>query len=683
MDPTKLETAITSLETLANDSDAAKGDIDSQFEAEHDPIDISTFTTNAANASSTLLNRATEIRNCKNNIVQLNQSGVASADASGVISYTSPTDVNTPEDLKSAAQAAKDAGDLQRAMDPGKKGLPDRSYDEIVASIKASQGNAAYANAFIDKVGPENLTSLPMKMNPGYSRELCADPDGAPSDLAATFGTLLATASQTWDDKRSAEVSDAIVGSVDETKEYGRLTVLNQMLGGHDADGNYVNDLTFSKRFLLDMGERLEKLDYKEIRAYELEGKGHVGPYLDGTTFDPMAGVLDAMGNNPDAALDFLAKPGAVPDGSRSGGDMSRLYDLSKREMGDQGFAGLTAAIAAGASKRSSEDSTEVNRADDLSGHAIHYLALNAKEDLYNNSSKVHVAMLLADCSAEVTGVWNDGENVQNPDTAKLLPGASKEDINALGYHVADNVDATATISNGIADEARKRSQEGVQAHEGDPSGQRRAINAAYMQGDKAVGFLAGLADGKADAVNEKNDEKYAAKTASATAAVNVFTTAATTGLGAIGGPVGTAVASGPGQVVKSAATTYLNPVIVNKLAGSKDKHMTSAMDATADDGIKIAAIQDAANAGLLNESDFSVPGSEKYDWIKERENGTHYVDLSKVSADRRNEVIDWCNTINSPTQNGDPGLDEVQKDFNGVYSDGRTKGGDAANKFK
>ena len=110
---------------------------------------------------------------------------------------------------------------------------------------------------------------------------------------------------------------------------------------------------------------------------------------------------------------------------------------------------------------------------------------------------------------------------------------------------------------------------------------------------------------------------------------------------------------------------------------------MTSAMDATADDGIKIAAIQDAANAGLLNESDFSVPGSEKYDWIKERENGTHYVDLSKVSADRRNEVIDWCNTINSPTQNGDPGLDEVQKDFNGVYSDGRTKGGDAANKFK
>ena len=683
MDPTKLETAITSLETLANDSDAAKGDIDSQFEAEHDPIDISTFTTNAANASSTLLNRATEIRNCKNNIVQLNQSGVASADASGVISYTSPTDVNTPEDLKSTAQAAKDADDLQRAMDPGKKGLPDRSYDEIVASIKASQGNAAYANAFIDKVGPENLTSLPMKMNPGYSRELCADPDGAPSDLAATFGTLLATASQTWDDKRSAEVSDAIVGSVDETKEYGRLTVLNQMLGGHDADGNYVNDLTFSKRFLLDMGERLEKLDYEEIRAYELEGKGHVGPYLDGTTFDPMAGVLDAMGNNPDAALDFLAKPGVVPDGSRSGGDMSRLYDLSKREMGDQGFAGLTAAIAAGASKRSSEDSTEVNRADDLSGHAIHYLALNAKEDLYNNSSKVHVATLLADCSTEVTEVWKGGSYPQNPETAKRLPAASAADINALGDRVADNADATATISQGIADAAKARSQAGISAHEGDPDGQIQAIKTSYNDGDKAVGFLAGLADGKAADVNKEKDDEYAAKTASANAAVNVFTTAVTTGLGAIGGPVGAAVTGETGQIVSSAATTYLKPVIVDNLVGPKDKPMTSAMDFNADDAMKAAAVQDAANAGLLNEDDYSVPGSHRYLWIKQRDDGTHYIDFNGLPTGSAKEVTSWADTVNGATHDPDPNLKSVQDGFSGMYSDGRAKGGEAAGKLK
>lgn len=135
-------------------------------------------------------------------------------------------------------------------------------------------------------------------------------------------------------------------------------------------------------------------------------------------------------------------------------------------------------------------------------------------------------------------------------------------------------------------------------------------------------------------------------------------------------------MASGPGQIAKSAATTYLNPVIVNQLVGPKDKHMTSALDATAaDNGVKIAAVQDAANAGLLDESDFSVPGSEGYEWIKKSEDGTHYIDLSKASDKQRNEVLDWCTTINSPTQNGDPGLDEVQKDFNGVYSDGRSAG--------
>ena len=100
------------------------------------------------------------------------------------------------------------------------------------------------------------------------------------------------------------------------------------MLGGHDANGDHINDLNFTTNFLDELAPRLEKIDWEKIRQYAKKAEKDpyynsaagdfvpgmlvypgLGQVLTDRAFDPMAGVLDAMGNNPDAAMHFLAPP--------------------------------------------------------------------------------------------------------------------------------------------------------------------------------------------------------------------------------------------------------------------------------------------------------------------------------------------------------------------------------------
>ncbi len=356
LNPQKLDDAIRDLRQLADASDEAKKSIDREFEKEHDPFDVSGFISSAASRIASLRARADEISSAKDTIVRLNESGIASTDPQGNISYDAPpdVDVNSLNNLIETAQAAIDAKDLERALSGKRSEIPERTYDEIIASMEAHRNNVAYANAFIWSIGPENLTRFPLLMPSNYSRELCSDPENAPDKQAELLGHLLSTASHSWDSKRSQEVTSKIVESVDQTEEYGRLTVLNRMLGGHDIDNDRSNDLVFKDSFLVTLAEGLEKLDHEIISAYQAEGKGHIGRYLgdenlrteDDPSLDPLAGVLDAMGNNPNAALTFLTKANRSPDGDHISSDMSRLEALSRRHWDEDGFAGFTAAIA-------------------------------------------------------------------------------------------------------------------------------------------------------------------------------------------------------------------------------------------------------------------------------------------------------------------------------------------------
>jgi len=355
MNQVNLEAAIKSLRDLADQCETSRDNIARYYRGGGGDGEREDFRAAGNPAVGTVRDRATTIETYKDKIVELNQSGVASKDADGVITLTLPDDAtipdSDPENFASWAQATIDADDLKNALSE----IPehrDRTYDDIMASIRAHSNDPAYADAVITEIGPDNLTSLPLYAGRG---KYTSDPEQASADLASLFGTLIASASTGhgswpgWSEGKCQQVATAVKESVDDSKECERLPILNRIFGDHDADGDHVNDLKFNRYLLVDLAEELDDIDLNKVRE---DQKGVVGVLSftdDSYSFDPLAGVLDAMGNNRFAALTYLA-----PSADDGNVDTSRIDELSTRGWDQVGMAGFAAALAAGSSLRTS-----------------------------------------------------------------------------------------------------------------------------------------------------------------------------------------------------------------------------------------------------------------------------------------------------------------------------------------
>lgn len=162
-------------------------------------------------AVQTVRDRADTIEKYKDNIVALNESGTASMDADGVITLTLPDDAALPDDptdFASWAQTTIDANDLKsltESSDMSATSPSGRTYDQVIDSIRANSTDsggydadhrAAYSDALVTAIGPENLTSLPISAqqhflyNPPAGKEVNTRPE-AGGDLASLLGTML------------------------------------------------------------------------------------------------------------------------------------------------------------------------------------------------------------------------------------------------------------------------------------------------------------------------------------------------------------------------------------------------------------------------------------------------------------------------------------------------------------
>jgi len=699
LNPDNLKKKIKGLRDKADEAGRARASIDRESENLGDPSPskaVDTFCNNSATHIDNVRSCADRIESEMNRIIELNQSGVAKMDGGTITVENVPDTVlkGGKKEFDTWSQGALDAKDLQTIA---KGGTPKsgRSYDEVTTSMSTYKDNTSYSVGLINTIGPENLTQLPLDLDNALGLSSRHDANTAITDqrtleLINILGEVLANASTKWDEKKSQEIAEKIVGSVNSKSHYGRITVLNAILDGNDADHDHIDDLKFDKTFLVEMAKGLEKIDPNEVKKYygylnshntnlKSLGRDYVGKYLTNQSRDPLSGVLSAMGNNPDAALDFLAPQGIHPDGT-PGADTTRLFDLSKRDWDEAGLSGFTAAIAAGSSKRSGTEGA--TRADDLSGFSIKYLVDNTNKDLYNDDTKAHIGQLLANCAPEVTNAWVEG-GVYDPKTRKYLPGfqpSSNGDlshyITDLAYTVADNEDATGTIAAGLAEHARQRSQESIAGHKTDAD-KLAGIHDAYTQGAEAVGLLTGLADQKYNNGKEESSK-------SANAAVNIFTDVALTGVSLWGGPAATAVNSSAGQLIKPAVTTLTKPIVASAVADATGSSAVQVPEENSERSLWAASVQDAANAGLLDERDFTAPGSNTYTWIKQKDDGSHYIDLSNTHGTKNSEVTDWVNSVQSPDPEGDPEeaerprddkLDKLGDDFKGTRADARDRG--------
>ena len=679
MNQVNLETAIKNLRDLADDCESARDEVVQYYNdggdtlerhGHNEPDDFSL----AVNAAITKVrDRADDIERCKNGIVALNGSGVAPMDADGIITLTMPDDITYPDDFSTQAefeawaQSTIDSYDMQNL---DKNSLPSgRSYDDVVASIQAHQNDNDYADNFINRIGPGNLTSLPLNAQQYFTYQSTTEglvnsrPEAA-GDLASLLGSVLATASLKWSRERSQQVADAIVSSVDEEGEYGRITVLNAMLGEHDANGDHVNDLKFGRDLLIDLAEGLDDIDWDLIKIYSDDNheyrssdevvnafKNWFGPYIEGQSFDPLTGVLDAMGNNRFAALGYLAP--MAEDGTV---DTSRVDELSNRNWDQKGMTGYTAALAAGSALRGNTigyQGHQDERAAQMSGHAIHGLAQNTATEL-NNDTKAHIGVLIGNNPDEVTAAWGTGIHgvsgnanaLISSSTAEQLGTATVSDLDALVSRVADSADATATISTGLANYASRRSKTGVAAHEGDPDQQIDAIVDAYGDGTAAAAHLVGIADSRAKDKTAEEISNAADLNGSASTAILAFTTVAAGVLTPTGVAAPTATLT---------AGTLLAPVMADALTDDPQT-ASSPVSLQLTDGMMAAAAQDAAQAGLINQDSYQVGPTEKrpdlptaanqYSWVVDDGHGGYTIDLSKASKEDLAEVNTWVSQV-------------------------------------
>ena len=205
------------------------------------------------------------------------------------------------------------------------------------------------------------------------------------------------------------------------------------------------------------------------------------------------------------------------------------------------------------------------------------------------------------------------------------------------------------------------------------------------------MSHLQGLGEIRAEQLTNDKDAAEATAKEITTTAVNVFSAVLSTGLGTVGGPAGTAVTTAAPVV-----TAFVNPVIIDKLtgdAGKAKKVISNVPDSK--EAIWAASVQDAANAGLLQESDFSTPVKHKdkdgnnvetpahdhYKWIVPKPGGGYTIDLSKGDENAASELGAWTNVARNANEDrnvGDGEQPPVDKNLSALEPDGKSGDGKA-----
>lgn len=119
---------------------------------------------------------------------------------------------------------------------------------------------------------------------------------------------------------------------------------------------------------------------------------------------------------------------------------------------------------------------------------------------------------------------------------------------------------------------------------------------------------------------------------------------------------------------------TVGKPAVVDAVAPDPT-YNPSTGSASLENGIYVSLICDAANLGVLADTDFN-PEKGTYSWL---DNENHTINLNGTSAATTyNEMKEWIGTINSSTtwaRERDPNIPEVADDLGENFSSGRTKG--------
>ncbi|MFB6839995.1 hypothetical protein [Streptomyces sp. NPDC056361] len=210
-----------------------------------------------------------------------------------------------------------DAEEAQRAVDLAKKGR-DISHEELMRLnelLKDNSGSKEFSRTFYDGMGPKGALEFFGQLSTDtydytkVDKQRLADVQ----DLQKNLGLNLATATQggdAWTEKWSADMRKLGTERIPLAKYDNNPAFGYQLLGGIMRYGDY------DKKFLVPIAEHVTQLHAKDpylfANSKPMIGGGLQNQYnpsgVNGSGFDPMISMLEALGHSPEASKDFFSK---------------------------------------------------------------------------------------------------------------------------------------------------------------------------------------------------------------------------------------------------------------------------------------------------------------------------------------------------------------------------------------
>nr|WP_311153563.1 DUF6571 family protein [uncultured Actinomyces sp.] len=636
-------------------------------------------------------------------IIDLNTDGISTTSSDGVPGYYLPDGTaDTVENVKSynteaVATARADADALTQAT-ASRNGTADdgRTVDEVLASMATYQDSPAYGATFVNTYGIEKFIELPISVYWHYTKYTGQRAAGYGDYRADTeaidkangiLAHLLAGATQT---EKVPDGFDSWADALYETSTVkghrGRVSCLNELLSASNA--------VYDTSTLVNLATKMESQDSSnggyydgdpasrtpdQISGWHDAGYGNLyneGRAFPGGPMDPMYGVMVAMGNNPEAAVEYLVPEG---DGSMDGNGVwvpgqtttDRWAMLTSRDWGE-GAEPLTTAVAGASAMRvQSQDATD-ERAAWVTGKGLDYAA-GLSEQSFSAKVKNNVAVILGNSMAEIedgvtrtrdtSGIESDSWDSRRP---AILADDHSEDFKTLMKMVGTDDTALATMTDAAGRFSTARTQAILDAHpdavmgvdpgtaeSSDSPRLREELQRGISNDGRILGFI------EQSAVNGRKkqgeDEAAADKTVAST-----ILGAVTKGLSSVPNPY----AQGLGTAISLASPG------ITSATGKPDKtpvdDATTAMKDTQEQVFQSTMAQ-IANDGRFDESAFTNrdgtddatgldPNGDRdarmtpYAWMRP----DHTIDTSALfdSDENRQQFNNWLDDNDIPSSN-------------------------------
>ncbi|MFF2792139.1 hypothetical protein ACFVT6_36205 [Streptomyces sp. NPDC058049] len=321
--------------------------------ARHDPDYQQTLNTNR-NAWQSRINRAVEdAQDADDSLVRVLQANLADEHDFSGAKFTT----------LDAEQAARAAGLMKKVTGEGGTARNVEALRELEELLDDNRTDPEFSTGFYRTIGAEGTLEMYSKMSLDATGLGPAGKDRAlmvaniQSDMGAMLG--LATHKDVPDHLDAAWTTQLMKAGRKEMAVYGGV----QQIYGYQALGALLREGKYDTEFLTSVGRDMVAMDRKDPRAWEFHTPYGLESVLsqgqDGRGFYPLTGLMEALGNNPDAATAFFNEP-VREDSNKDGIVTKDDKPVSGQHGKDQGMVDYML------DKKPYMDSFDISRTGDL-----------------------------------------------------------------------------------------------------------------------------------------------------------------------------------------------------------------------------------------------------------------------------------------------------------------------------